>query len=267
MKRFLLLLSFLVFTCVVSGPLLAQQAPSGYHRVACFKVKPEKASEFHKWVAEDVHKSQQALVESGLISTWYLLRVVIPQGTSAPCDYLSVSFYPGAPPPPMGLSEIGAVLKKAGLTMSAQEFVDRRASLSELVSNNLFRNEISVGTAKKGDYFMVNYMKVPDTEDWLAYEKKVWQPLAESMAKDGVITGWSANVQVLPNGSDLKFQGVTVDIYPSWDAVFKDSGIAEHFKKVHPDMELGTTFEKYEKLRTILSLELYTVEDMVTSAK
>ena len=167
----------------------------------------------------------------------------------------------------MGLSEMGAALKKAGLTMSAQDFVDRRASLTELVSNNLFRNEIFVGTAKKGDYFAVNYMKAPNTTDWLAYEKKVWQPLAESMAKDGRITGWSANVQVLPNGSDLKFQGVTVDIYPSWDAIFKDSGIAEHFKKVHPDMELGATFERFDKLRTLLSLELYTVEDMVTWTK
>jgi len=73
--------------------------------------------------------------------------------------------------------------------------------------------------------------------------------------------------QVLPGVADLKFQGVTVDVYPSWDAVFKDFGFAEHFKKAHPDMEVGTTMEAFEKLRTLTSSELYTLEDMVTPAK
>ena len=58
-----------------------------------------------------------------------------------------------------------------------------------------------------------------------------------------------------------------MDIYPSWDAVFKGIGFTERFKKVHPDMEIGTTMETFEKLRTILSTELFTVDDMVTPAK
>jgi hypothetical protein len=250
-----------------SVTLSAQQAPSGYHTVACVKVKPEKATEFRKWAAEDARKVQQSFADSGRISAWLLLRAVMPQGKSAACDYLSISIYPGAPPAPVELSDLGAALKKAGLTMTAQDFVDRRAALTELVSNNMFQNQLSVGTEKKGDYLVVNYMKVPNIADWLAYEKKVWQPMAEVLVKDGVTRGWSVNVQVLPGGSALKFEAVTVDIYPSWDAVFKDFGFAEHFKKAHPDMEVGTTMQAFEKLRTILSSELFTVEDMVTPAK
>jgi hypothetical protein len=45
---------------------------------------------------------------------------------------------------------MGAVLKKAGMTVSAKEFVDRRSSLTQLVSNNIFQNKILVGAAKKG---------------------------------------------------------------------------------------------------------------------
>ena len=82
-------------------------------------------------------------------TTWSLLHSVIPQGTSAECDYLSIALYPGAPPKPGGLDKIDALLKKAGLTMSAQEFVDHRSSLTELVSNDLFQNQISVGTMKR----------------------------------------------------------------------------------------------------------------------
>ncbi len=250
-----------------SVTLFAQQAPSGYHRVACFKVNPGKTSEYHKWAAEDVHKMQQSSADSGVISTWYLLRAVTPQGASARCDYLSVVMYPGMPPAPLDLDQLGATLKKAGLPMSAQEFVDHRNSLTQLVSNNLFQNQIFVGTSKKGDYFMVNYMKVPNTGDWLAYEKKAWQPMAELMAKDGARSGWSVNLQVLPAGSDLKFEAVTVDVYPSWDAIFKVVDFAGYFKKAHPDMEVGTTMEAFGKLRTIVSTDLYTVEDMVTATK
>jgi hypothetical protein len=250
-----------------SATLLAQQVPSGYHSVACIKVKPENASQFRKWAAEDAHKFAQARVDSGAVSTWFLLHSVIPQGTSAECDYLIVSMYPGAPPKPLDMDELGAVLKKAGITASAQEYVDRRNSLTTLVSNNLFQNKIFVGTMKKGDYFAVNYMKVSNMDDYLAYEKKIWQPFAEAMAKDGVRTGWSLNVQVLPSGSDLKYQAVTVDVFSSWDAIFKDIPFYETFKKVHPDMEIGTTFETYEKLRTELATNLYHLDDVVSSSK
>jgi len=70
-----------------SATLLAQQPPSGYHSVACIKVKPENAREFRKWAAEDAHKFAQARVDSGAVSTWFLLRTVIPQGTSAAVSY------------------------------------------------------------------------------------------------------------------------------------------------------------------------------------
>ena len=250
-----------------STTLLAQQAPSGYHSVACIKVKPENASQFRKWMSEDARKLAQARVDSGEISTWFLLRSVIPQGTSAECDYLNVVMYPGAPPKPMGMDELGTALKKAGMTASAQEYVDRRNSLTTLVSNNLFQNRIFVGTMKKGDYFEVNYMKVSNMDDYLAYEKKVWQPFAEAMAKGGVRTGWSLNLQVLPSGSELRYQAVTVDVFPSWDAMFKDFQFAETFKKVHPDMEIGTTFETYEKLRTIVATNVYQLSDVISSAK
>jgi hypothetical protein len=251
-----------------SATLFAQQAPSGYHSVACIKIQPGKSAEFHKWMATDGRAFQQARVDSGVISSWMLLRSVIPTGTSAECDYLSIALYPGAPPKPLGLDEVDAALKKAGLTMSAQEFVDHRSSLTQLVSQDLFQNRISVGTMKKGDYFIVNYMKVQDIGDWLKTEKEVWQPMAESMVQAGVTSGWSVNVRVLPSGTNQPFDAVTVDVYPSWDAVFAGSApVPEHFKKTHPDMEFGMTMERIEKLRTIVSRELFTVDDTAGQAK
>jgi len=254
--------------CLSAAAQMEQQGMSGYHSVACFKVAPEKVSEFRAWAASDLHKLAQSRVDTGALSAWFLLRSVQPQGKSADCDYLTIGMYPGAPPEPLSPEALGDALKKAGLTMSAQQFIDRRNSLTMLVSNNLFQRRAAVGSTKKGDYLMVNYMKAANVEDWVAFEKKVWQPVAEALMKDGRSSGWSLNVQILPGGSDLKFQGVTVDIYSSWDDVFKpDPQFVERFRKVHPDMEFGTTFEQFEKLRTMVSLQLFTAVDVVTPAK
>jgi hypothetical protein len=249
--------------------LVAQQPTSatGFHTVGCFKVKPGSSDDFHKFITEDSHKIAQARVDIGEITTWYLLRSVLPQGASAECDYLIVTMFPGAPHL-LTPEVLTAAIKKAGLSISAQDYINRRNTLTTLVSVAVFQNLTFVGAAKKNDFFRVNYMKVPNVDDWAANEKKVWKPLAEAFQKDGLLDGWSINAQVLPGGSDLPYQAVTVDVFPSWDAIFaSDPQFAERFKKVHPDRELGTTFEQFEKLRTIESIKVFELEDVITAAR
>jgi len=252
-----------------SAMLCAQQANTGYHNVACIKVKPENTTEFRKWVTADVHKIAQSRVDAGEVSSWILLRSVIPTGALAECDYLVVSIYPGAPPEPMGLEELDALLKKAGIAMTAQQYVDKRASLTTLISNNLFQTQAVVGGFKKGDYFVVNYMKASNVGDYVDWEKKAWMPMAEAMAKDGSRTGWSVNTIVFPGGTDVKYNAVTVDVYPKWDSIFNTTPqqFYDLWRKVHPDMELGTTFEQYDKLRHQGDVDIYAAMDVITSGK
>ena len=88
------------------------------------------------------------------------------------------------------------------------------------------------------------------------------------MAKDGVGTVWSLNRRILPGGSDQAYQAVTVDVFPTWESIYKDdTQFVERWHKVHPDMELGTTFEKYEKLRSLAKSQLYVVQDLIQSTK
>lgn len=250
-----------------SALLPAQQAPAGYYRVACMKVKPENNTEFRKWAAGDVHKLAQSRIDSGVYSNWMLLRAVIPSGESAQCDYLVVSMYPGIPQHPIELDEFEIDLKKAGIAMSAQQYVDRRNSLTTLISNNLFQNQAFVGGYKKGDYFVVNNMKAQNVDDYVAFEKKAWKPFAESLAKQGIRSGWSLNTLVFPGGADVKFNAATVDIFPTWDSIFADVNFYEQWRKVHPDMEVGTTFEQYEKLRRQGEVDIYVLQDAIAPAK
>src|SRR5678815_6022785 len=108
-----LFLSALVAT---TFPLIlpAQQVPNRYHTVTCIKLKPGKTfADYLHWVAEGPHKLQQANADSGRISSWYLLGYVMPAGTSAACDFVNVSIFPGSPPAPLGLEGLSAALKKA----------------------------------------------------------------------------------------------------------------------------------------------------------
>jgi hypothetical protein len=261
----LLMCAALVAT--LSATLRAQQAPTGYYNAACIKVKPENSNEFRKWAAGDVHKLVQSRVDGGAISGWILLRAVIPSGISAACDYVVVTTYPGVPPQPMGPEELDAALKKANIPMTAQQYVDRRTSLTTLVSNDMFQNRAFVGGFKTGNYLVVNYMKASNMEDYIAFEKKAWQPMAEVLTKENVTSAWSLNTKVFPGGADVPYNAVTVDGYPTWESIFQNgSRFYELWRKAHPDMEVGTTFEQYEKLRRLGDLEIYVIQDMITRA-
>lgn len=270
MKGLRMLAGAVVLTAL-SFPLLSQPASptTGYHNVQCFKIKPDKGGEFRKWAEGDLHKYAQGLVDSGRLSSWVLVRAVTPAGSASPCDYFVVAFYPALPPEPLGIADLGPVLKKAGVSMTAEEWVARRDSVTTLVSTGLWQNQAAVGSMQKGDYIIVNEQKAADVDEWVAYEKKVWQPIAEQLDKEGLTRGWSVNVLVLPpRGSENRINGVTVDVYPSWDAVTKsmiDPEFVNRWHKIHPDMEIGTTFEHYDKVRNNLTANVFKVDDMISA--
>jgi hypothetical protein len=153
--------------CVPTLAQIQQEGAARYHAVACFKVKPEKSNEFRTWAASDLHKYAQSRVDSGLLSTWFLLRSVYPQGASADCDYLTISTYPASPTEPLSPEVTDRALKRAGLPMTGQQFIDRRDSLVTIVSSSLLQNRASVGDPpRKGNYLVLNYMKAADVDDW-----------------------------------------------------------------------------------------------------
>jgi hypothetical protein len=150
--------------------------------------------------------------------------------------------------------------------MTAKELSDRRDSLAHLVYSEMLSTRTRVGKADKGGYLVLNSMSVPNMNEWLEFEQKVWQPVAEELMKEGAQSGWALNIPVFPGGAKDMNLASTVDMYPTWESVFKNSGIAEPWKKAHPDMDVQTTMEGAQKLRTIDHRTLYRVEDMIMAA-
>ena len=254
-----------------STPATAQEQSGspGFHSVACVKVKRGKMADFKAFVNGDFLKFEQSRVDSGAISAWVALRTVIPAGRDATCDYAFVTFYSGMPNAPMGDEEMTAALKKAGISTSLDQMRQQRDAAGYLVYNSISRTALHVGGAKKGDYIVVNEMSVPDVGAWIANEKKLWQPIFEDGIKDGSVDGWSVVVQFMPRGAKDQGATYTVDIYPSWDALFKFFGpsFSDRWKKVNPDIPIGQGMDQEHKVDTIEHTVLYHVVDAVGASK
>lgn len=249
--------------------LAAQQASPGFHQVSCVKVKPGKGADFRTLLNGDLHKLEQSRVDSGAYSGWIALHTVIPAGREATCNYVLVSFYSGLPRAPLSDEEMTAELQKAGISSTLEQLDQQEDAVGYLVYNSIDRTVLHVGGAKKGDFIVVNNMKVTDNDAWIDNEKKLWQPIFEDGLKDGSVDGWSVIVQFMPRGSEDRSITSTVDIYPSWDAVYKffGPGFEARWKKIHPDVPVDQGFAQEHKLDTITHTTLYKVVDAIQPSK
>lgn len=250
-----------------SMPLVAQQAPIGFHHIQCVKMNPGKMAAAQEWIAGSGHKLSQSLVDSGAYAQTLVLRTQMPQGTNAECDYVFVTFYKGLPTAPLSDEELSTALRKGDIPMTAEALHAKQNELGKLVYNNFTQYEALVGGAKKGDYLEFNSMSTPDAGACVAMEKKDWQPLAEEMVKAGNTDGWAVNRQVFPRGAKDESAVSTVDLFPSWDAFINHySSIQSAWKKVHPDTDFNSTMEQHGKMCKIEHTVLYKVVDVVTPA-
>ncbi len=117
-----------------------------------------------------------------------------------------------------------AVLQKAGVTSTLQQWRDRLAVVAELVSNNITQYQVLVGGSKKGDYLVFNSMSAANVDECVAVQKRLWQPFAEQGVKDGAQDGWAINIQVIPHGDKDPSLVSSVDIFPTWDSMFNFFG-------------------------------------------
>ncbi len=243
-----------------------QDQPGGLHTVVCLKLQAGKALEFREFTAYDTRRVMQAGADAGDFSAWYLLRSVFPVGAEARCDYLSVVIHKGTPPDPLVTERLEAAIKKSGIAMTALEYLAKRSSLTTLVSSELWRTAIQIAAPEKGDYLYINSMKVHNMNDWMDMERRVWKPMAESWVKEGIMRSWMVSRPVLPAGTDMKYQAVTLDVYSSWESALKSRSVSDTFKKIHPTRNQETTFEAINKSRDLALRELLYVQDKVVAA-
>jgi hypothetical protein len=244
--------------------LAAQQAPKQTYMVACVKVKPGQDAAFSSFASGDLHKLEQARVDSGALSGYLLLRTVMPGGKAAVCDYSLVAFYAGWPRREMNDAELKAAMQQAGISMTRDEWDQKLSAMGYLVSSNISITEDQVGAAHIGDYLVFNSMSVTDMSAWVSWEKKMWNPLAQSLVQSGKLSGWAMNIQMFPRGAQDPDLESTVDIFPSWDALVQARDSYQGaWTAVHPDADMNTSMDQLGKVCTIEHSVLQKVVDQI----
>ena len=270
MKKVCLLTAVVLGVACMESPAQTP-SPTPNFAVNCVKVKPGKSGEFQKWTQDTLHKYAQARVDSGALEAWVLLRAVQPTGTANECDYYAAGFYPGNPSKPLETEELDALLKKSGAGMSVDQYRERLNELSELVSSGFWRQMAAAGSpSHKSDYVLINYNKAIDVDKWVAMEKKIWMPFAQELTKEGITRGWEVDLRTMPSGTGLKYDGVTLDVFPSWDAYINfptNPKLDDLWKKVHPDQTYEQMFPEYAKVTNLILRELWVVQDVVVAQK
>jgi hypothetical protein len=237
-------------------PVFAQDE-SVYLRSICTKVQAGKGPELEDLLSKNALKASEYNISQGKLARYVVLRNAYPAGSSAQCDYLSSFLYRGAPPETTPeITSAAWAAAKTGLSYSA--FLAKLNSIGHTVRVELFAAQArTTGSSQVGDYIALNRMKVHDTAAWKELETRIWKPMQEARIKDGQLRLWSSFARIYPSGTGEPYSAITVDIFPSWDAMFKQKPLAEYMRQIHPNMTEQEFSEKTTKARDLVSREVY----------
>ncbi|HVO99211.1 MAG TPA: hypothetical protein VMT15_14145 [Bryobacteraceae bacterium] len=243
----------------------AQETPQ-YNSVNCVKVRDGKGAEYTAFLRDVGMKLSKARVDSGRAASVIYAQAAYPAGRQARCDYNIVTTN-GFPPEPPTAAQTDADMKTAGITMGRQEMVAKRNDLSYLVGSEIWRGRAIVGGfPKQGGYVRLNYFKTKPNmgPEWLNLETTGWKQLAENVAKDMPGTSWSLWTLTMPGGASLPYDGLTVDGFPSWEALGKGIPVRATWNKVHPEMDYAQFTDRVANTVDRPRIDVMRIVDVIT---
>jgi hypothetical protein len=237
-------------------------------RDVCVKALPGKAMEAEAFVHNVMVPLNQARADAGEIAWFLFARAVVPAGTSAKCDYRAVYGYNGFPAETPSNEQLEAAAKRANLNMSGNEIRAKLNSTSQQVDLEYWVHVDSIGpNTAKGSYIRLNHYKVKPqaNADWLRMETTYWKPLVDSWDKAGGKGSWGVYQLWMPEGDNVPYNAMTVDIFPDWNSLLHGVPLDDLWSKVHPHTEMTQAFDQLDRVRSREDIEIFKATDLVTS--
>ena len=242
------------------------QNPRPTVRDYCIKIAPGKGAEFEAYLRDISLPLAQARADAGEFSWSIIVRGVSPAGSSAPCDYRVAYGYKGLPPEELSREGLDAALKRAKLTLTADQLIAKRSALTSLVAAEIWSQIDGIGpNVEKGGYIRLNHYKVTSGEgsEWVRMETTYWKPIMDAWLKQGGVGGWGLYGLMMPGGESTPYSGLTVDSFPDWNALMQGVPVGTLWPKVHPGTTPTDTFNRFDKVRSIHDIEYYRVVAVV----
>ena len=239
----------------------AQDSPP-YISIEYMKVKDGQAQSYLE--AEQMWKKlHEVRKEEGNILEWNLCRVVYPQGTERPYDYVTVTVYPNYEA--LNASFTSELFKKAHPDGDPNAMMEKTSSSRDLVKGILIRpSEFLPPASEDFDtrYIQVDYMKTPEMgeEVYLAVERDIWKKIHAVRQKANKLGIWGVYSVIHPYGANEEFNMLTANFYSSWAQTGMGLDMADA-EKAGINMEEAS--EKTLKSRSLVRSELWERIDRV----
>jgi hypothetical protein len=201
-----------VVVFLVAAPAARGDPTPVYMMVRCTKALPSKGDEYVQFMLDTTGKAMQVRADEGNVAGWIFARSVIPSGGDATCDYMQVNLHQGFPPERV---PIDPYFVKAKVTISRSAWYAKLAEQSRLVRVELWRGLQEQGKLDKGNYFRVDYLKLPAGPHPLGRR----QQEAEGAIRKGTLAGWQAQEIVVPAGSSYPYNVRTISVFADWPAI------------------------------------------------
>ena len=242
-----------VFTLgILAGSMASGQTQEQpfYVRDTCIKIKEGHEQEATAFLRDVTAKIAKVRFDAGIMASYTIAQAVEPVGRSARCDYHIVAGYNGFPPEGPSPEQTSADMKKAGISMTREAMIAKRSEISALVGVDVWLYRARVGKAQKGGYARINYDKIHPGmgAEWLNLESNGWKQLAEAAASE-YSTGWRLASLAMPGGAALPYNAMTVDLFPSWEALGKGLPARDLWNKVHPKTDLSAHLNRLSEIR------------------
>jgi len=235
-------------------------------REYCIKVAPGKGAELEGFIRDVAVPLAQARADSGEFAWSVLGRSVIPAGSSARCDYRVAYGYKGLPPEEISNEALDAALKRARLTLTADQMIARRSALMSLVAAEIWYRIDGIGPdVDTGGFVRFNHYKVQsgEMEEWVRLETTYWKPIMDAWLKAGGRGGWGVYGLGMPGGDSTPYNGVTVDTFPDWNGLTRGVPVDELWPKVHPSTTVTDAFRRFDRVRSTRDVEVFKVVAVV----
>ena len=253
--RVLILSVVLTVITTAFMPLVSQN----YFAVKYIKVDPAHESEYLQLELEVWKKIHSARIEAGLLTGWYLMRVVSPAGSSTPYNYLTVEVYEDA-------FKLAGNFEGYGVNYA--EILDTeeisQALKTEEVRNMIYEEVwrtvdqiIDIDQEPMYRYQVFNAMQLrPGTEEseYQRMEQEYWKPMHQRRISLGQMKGWGLYTMVIPGGTERDYQWATVDFYDNFINYLQPTDAI--LEAVHGEKNAAQYLEETLSKRDLLRAEI-----------
>jgi hypothetical protein len=266
--RLLALAALSMTAGLTPDPLCLAQAPNEPPTAGdyCIKIAPGKATEYEAFLHDVTAPLARSRVDAGELVWFAAGRVVVAPESSARCDYRVAYGYKGLPPEDPSKEALDAALKRAKLSLTADQMKARQSSLTQSASLDVWYLIDSVGApAEKDGYVRLNHYSVKggQVDEWTRQEKANWKALMEAWLKAGGKGSWSLNRLAVPGSDSPPYSGMTVDYFPNWSSLMAGVPLDELWPKIHPEITLTEAFDREDRIRSFLDVEHYKLFEVV----